>query len=77
LRNKKYSKAALDSCVEINRLENVGDALRDSVLAELFETTKDLITVIKLKEIYQYSKTVLDICENLAHVVNSVLLKQA
>ena len=62
---------------EVNRLENVGDSLRDDVLAELFETAKDPIMVIKLKEIYQDSETVLDICEDLAHVVNSVLIKQA
>lgn len=77
LRGQKYSKAVSDSSVEINRLENVGDDLRDNVLAELFETTKDPIMVIKLKEIYQFCETVLDICEDVAHVVNSVLLKQA
>jgi len=77
MRDKKHSLAVLESCVEINRLENVGDALRDNVLAELFETAKDPITVIKLKEIYQDAETVLDICEDLAHVVKSVLLKQA
>jgi len=77
LRDKKHSKEVLNACVEINRLENVGDALRDNVLAELFETSKDAIKVIKLKEIYQDSETVLDICEDLAHVVSSVLLKQA
>ena len=77
LRDKKHLKAVTDACVEINRLENVGDSLRDDVLAELFETAKDPIMVIKLKEIYQDSETVLDICEDLAHVVNSVLIKQA
>jgi uncharacterized protein Yka (UPF0111/DUF47 family) len=77
MRDKKHSKEILNSCVEINRLENVGDTLRDNVLAELFETSKDAIKVIKLKEIYQDAETVLDICEDLAHVVSSVLLKQA
>jgi uncharacterized protein len=47
------------------------------VLAELFETEKDPITVIKWKEIYQDSETVLDICEDVAHVVESILVKQA
>lgn len=77
MRNKKQSQAVLDSCVEINRLENVGDSLRDNVLAELFENAKDPINVIKMKEIYQDAETVLDICEDLAHVVGSILLKQA
>ncbi|MDO8663200.1 MAG: DUF47 family protein [Candidatus Omnitrophota bacterium] len=77
LRNTKNSKSISESCVEINRLENVGDSMRDNVLAELFETEKDPIAVIKWKEIYQDSETVLDICEDVAHVVSSIMVKQA
>jgi hypothetical protein len=77
LRNMKNSKSIQEACVEINRLENVGDAMRDAMLAELFEKTKDPITVIKLKEIYQDSETVLDICEDVTHAVGSIILKQA
>lgn len=77
LRSMKNFKDVADACVEVNRLENVGDTMRDSVLAELFETSKDAISVIKLKEIYQDAETVLDICEDVAHVVQSILVKQA
>jgi hypothetical protein len=77
LRNTKNSKSIQEACVEINRLENVGDAMRDSVLAQLFEKSKDPIAVIKLKEIYQDAETVLDICEDVTHVVGDILLKQA
>lgn len=77
MHNMKNFKAISESCVEINRLENVGDTMRDKVLAELFETEKDPIAVIKWKEIYQDSETVLDICEDVAHVVSSIMVKQA
>ncbi len=77
LRNKKLTPEVLAACVEINRLENVGDSLRDAMLAELFETAKDPVVVIKLKEIYQDAETVLDICEDVAHVVETILVKQA
>ena len=77
LRNMKNSKSIQDACVEINRLENVGDSMRDSMLAELFEKAKDQITVIKLKEVYQDAETVLDICEDVTHVVGAIILKQA
>jgi hypothetical protein len=77
MRDMKHSRSISDSCVEINRLENVGDSMRDAVLAELFEREKDPITVIKLKEIYQDAETVLDICEDVAHVVESIVVKQA
>jgi Phosphate transport regulator (distant homolog of PhoU) len=77
MRDMKHSKSVSESCVEINRLENVGDDMRDRVLAELFEREKDPIAVIKWKEIYQDAETVLDICEDVAHVVDSILVKQA
>ncbi|MFA6320632.1 MAG: DUF47 family protein [Candidatus Omnitrophota bacterium] len=77
LRDQKKSRDVADACVEINRLENLGDTMRDNILAELFETEKDPVKVIKLKEIYQDSETVLDICEDVAHVVQSILVKQA
>jgi uncharacterized protein len=77
LRNMKNSKSIQEACVEINRLENVGDSMRDAMLAELFEKAKDPITVIKLKEVYQDAETVLDICEDVTHVVGAIILKQA
>lgn len=77
LRDARRSKDVCEACVEVNRLENLGDTMRDNVLAKLFETEKDPIVVIKLKEIYQDAETVLDICEDVAHVVQSILVKQA
>jgi len=77
LRKPKNLKSIMDSCVEVNRLENVGDVLRDRVLADLFEREKDPIAVIKWKEIYQDAETVLDVCEDVANVVESILVKQA
>lgn len=77
MRDMKHSQSVSEACVEINRLENVGDSMRDAVLAKLFETEKDPIAVIKWKEIYQDAETVLDICEDVAHVVDSILVKQA
>ena len=77
LRTIKNLKCIQDACVEINRLENIGDEMRDAALAELFEKCKDPITVIKLKEIYQDAETVLDVCEDVTHVVGAIILKQA
>lgn len=77
LRNTKNHQSIVDACVEINRLENEGDSMRDKVLAELFENEKNPIEVIKLKEIYEDAETLLDICEDIAHVVESIMVKQA
>ena len=77
LRNTKNFALIQEACVEVNRLENVGDSMRDRVLMELFERAKDPIAVIKWQEIYQDAETVLDICEDVAHIVDSILVKQA
>ena len=77
LRNIKNVKVVFDACVEVNRLENVGDTMRDEMLMELFATVKDPIAVIKWKDIYQDAETVLDVCEDVAHVVDSIMVKQA
>ena len=78
LRNARKSSASIqEACVEINRLENVGDTMRDEMLAELFEKEKNPVMVIKLKEIYQDAETVLDVCEDVTHVVGAIILKQA
>jgi len=77
LRNMKNITSIMDSCREINRLENVGDTMRDTVLAGLFEDGRDAISIIKWKEIYEDAETVLDICEDVAHVVEAIVVKQA
>ncbi len=77
LRNAKNTKPVSESCIEINRLENVGDLMRDKAVEELFEAEQDPLMVIKWKDIYQDAETVLDICEDVAHVVESILVKQA
>lgn len=78
MRHRKQFKAVSEACIEVNRLENVGDSMRDKMLAELFEKHQnDPIHVIKWKEVYQDAETVLDICEDVAHVVESILVKHA
>lgn len=77
LRNFKNGQVVFEACVEVNRLENVGDVMRDHALSELFATAGDPISVIKWKDIYQDAETVLDVCEDVAHVVDSIMVKQA
>jgi predicted phosphate transport protein (TIGR00153 family) len=77
LSDTKHPQATMDACIEVNRLENIGDNMRDAILAKLFETVSDPIYLIKWKEIYQFAETVLDICEDVAHIVESIIVKQA
>ena len=75
LRNKKKMKETLIQCVEINRLENEADVIRDEAIAYLFDNEKDPIMIIKQKELYEASENVADFCEHTANVVESILVK--
>jgi len=77
MRNAKQHNSIMCSCVEINRLENVGDTMRDRALGALFDNEKDPIAIIKWKEIYTDAETILDICEDVAHIIETILVKQA
>jgi hypothetical protein len=77
LSDSKRPQTTLDACIEVNRLENIGDTMRDAILAKLFETIHDPIFLIKWKEIYLFAENVLDICEDVAHVVETIIVKQA
>lgn len=75
LRSNKKMKETLFQCVEINRLENEGDVLRDEAISWLFENEKDPIMVIKQKELFEEAETVTDFCEYVANLVESILVK--
>ena len=77
MRNLKNADEIKRACVEINKLENDGDALRDSVVAKLFKEEKNAVEVLKWKEIYENVETALDRCEDVANVIEGVVLENA
>ena len=66
-----------DHAVEVNRLENSADNLLRDSLAALFEENGDPIEVIKWKEIYETMEMVTDRCEDVANVIEEIILKMA
>ena len=76
LRRKKYA-AALESCIEINRLENEADAIFRETIADLFTNETDPILIIKWKEILEHLELATDKCEDVANTIESVVLKHA
>ncbi|HOO72640.1 MAG TPA: DUF47 family protein [Spirochaetota bacterium] len=76
MRNHRKPKDINDACIEVNQIENLGDRLRDDVIFKLFENTKDPIVIMKWKEIFESVETVLDICEDIANLMDSILVKQ-
>ena len=67
----------LEQCIEINRLENVADNLLRTALAKLFREEKDPISVIKWKEIYETLEAATDRCEDVANVIEGVVLENS
>jgi uncharacterized protein Yka (UPF0111/DUF47 family) len=63
--------------VEINRLENAADTILRSALAKLFREEKDPISVIKWKEIYETLEAATDRCEDVANVIEGVVLENS
>jgi len=66
-----------DHCIEINRLENEADRITRDAIVRLFEEEKDPIAVIKWKEIYEKLEDTTDSCEDVANILESIVLKNA
>jgi hypothetical protein len=65
----------LKTCVAINRLENEADAILRRATARLFKEEKDPIMVIKWKEIYENLENATDRCEDVANIIEGVILE--
>lgn len=65
----------LAHCVEINRLENEADAVAQQAIAALFESEKDPINLIKTKELLEFLERATDKAEDVADVLETVVLK--
>ncbi len=76
LRNFKRKNEILQHCIEINRWENVGDDITHEAVANLFKG-KDVIDLIKQKEIYEHLEMATDKCEDVADVIKDIFIKNS
>ena len=76
LKEKNYNHVQ-DYCIEINRLENIVDRDFRDALGKLFEEVKDPVLIIKWKEIYEHLEDASDRCEDVANVLEAIVLKYA
>ena len=77
LRHRRELSHMREHCIEINRLENEADAVRRSALAELFHEQVDVTNVIKWMEIYENMENAVDSCEDIADILEGVMIKRA
>jgi hypothetical protein len=77
LRDLKRSQGVLAACIEVNRLENEADEILRNAVAKLFKNTTDPLLVMKWKEIYEALEVATDRCEDVANIIEGVILEHA
>jgi len=71
------AEAALKTCEEIDKLESDADKVMRSAMSKLFREEPDVREVIKLKAIYELLETITDKCEDVANVIEGIVLENS
>lgn len=71
------AEAALKTCEEIDRLESDADRVMRAALSKLFREEPDVREVLKLKAIYELLESVTDKCEDVANLIEGVVLENS
>jgi predicted phosphate transport protein (TIGR00153 family) len=75
IRNLNRRNGIMEHCIEIHRLEDEGDRIQHEVLAWLFKSGMDPLSVIKWKEIIDDIETAIDRCQDVSNVVEGIVLE--
>ena len=75
IRELNRPRRILDYCIEINRLENRGDRTSEKAIGALFHNNLDPMEVIKWKEIYDATESAIDKCEDIANIIEGIVVK--
>lgn len=71
----EQQKGILGHAVEINRLENEADRIHQQAVSQLFDAEHDPLTVMKWKESLDFLEDATDRCEDVANVLEGVMVK--
>lgn len=77
LSNMENAESILNLCTEIDRLETVADQVMRTAMAKLFREEPDTRQLFKMKEIYQLLEAVTDRCEDVANIIEGIVLENA
>jgi uncharacterized protein Yka (UPF0111/DUF47 family) len=77
LRDLKNGKRINEKCIAIQTQENEADKIMQSALASLFAKNNDPIEIIKWKDLYEEIESATDRCEDVANVLDQIVLKHA
>ena len=68
-------KGLMPHAIEVNRLENEADRVHNQAVSKLFEDEKDPIEIMKWKETFDFLEDASDRCEDVANVIEGVMVK--
>jgi hypothetical protein len=77
LSDPKVAEAAIKTCEEIDRLESDADRVMRSAMSKLFREEPDVRELIKLKAIYELLESISDRCEDVANLIEGVVLENS
>ncbi len=77
LAEMKRNSIVMEQIIEVNRIENEGDVVYRKALSTLFREEKDPIELIKWKHLYEQIEESIDSCENVANILEGVVMKYA
>jgi hypothetical protein len=77
LHNMDNSEKILAVCKEIDRLESDADHVMRAAMSKLFRDEPDVRNLIKLKAIYEILETVTDRCEDVANIIEGIIVENA
>ncbi|GIO16106.1 hypothetical protein J19TS2_56610 [Cohnella xylanilytica] len=77
LLTQKKLLAIQTHCVKLNELENEGDDLMRQGIKHLFQNVKDPIELIKLKDLYERLEETTDSCEDVANILQSIIMRNS
>lgn len=77
LSDMKQAREILKACEEIDKLESEADRLLRSAMSKLFREEDNVKTLIKLKAIYELLEAVTDKCEDVANIIEGIVLENA
>ncbi|MGS0892239.1 DUF47 domain-containing protein [Burkholderia stagnalis] len=77
LSDMKQSAQILKQCEEIDRWESEADRVLRSAMSKLFREEDDVKTLIKLKAIYELLEEITDKCEDVANIIEGIVLENA
>jgi len=77
LRNLKQPQQLLNKCLEVQKQESEGDRIEQHALATLFDSQRDAIDIIKWKDIYGDLESATDSCQDVANVIESIVIRHS